>query len=563
MDKRFFIALLLTALVVAITPVLFPGPKPTGLPAGTRRTPAPVTVSSASSGSSAAPATAVATNAPAAAVSPSVLPAAGPDAIPGAAAETTTVGTSHARYAFSSLGAVPVAARMLDYRSLSRGERHAQPVELTRAGEPLLRYRIVVGADTLVLDRVQFALATVDSLSTPKVLRYEAAVGTGRVAITYAVVPDSYTVRVRGEVSGLGDRAFALIDLPPGLRSEEADTLEDQRHLAYAYKPQSADAKSISFAKLEPGEQRLESRPLTWVVAKSKYFLVGLLTDSGDTPFAELAVVGGARTSKVASHARATVVESLANGAFAFTVYAGPQEWRRLHALGRDFENANPYGGFLQGVVQPFATIVMRVLLWMHERLSLSYGWVLVIFGVAVRILLWPLNQKAMRSSLQMQRLQPQLQEIQKRHQNDPQKLQAEMMRVYKEHNMSPFSTFAGCLPMLIPMPVLFALFFVFQNTIEFRGVPFLWLPDISVHDPYYILPVVVGISAFVLSWIGMRNTPPNPQTKMMGYIFPPMMTFLFLKFASGLNLYYAVQNLATLPQQWLLSRERARAAKT
>ena len=560
MDKRFFIALLLTALVVAITPVLFPGPAPTPVPASARRTPAPGAVASAPG---AAPATAVATNAPAAAVSTPGPPAAGPLVVPGAAAETTTVGTSHARYSFSSLGAVPVAARMLDYRSLSRGERRAQPVELTRAGEPLLRYRIVVGADTVALDRVQFMLAAVDSLSTPKVLRYEAGVGTGRVALTYTVVPDSYTVRVRGEVSGLGDRTFALIDLPPGLRSEEADTLEDQRHLAYAYKPQSADAKSISFAKLEPGEQRLESRPLTWVVAKSKYFLVGLLTDSGDTPFAELTVVGGARTSKVASHARATVVESLANGTFSFTMYAGPQEWRRLHALGRDFENANPYGGFLQGVVQPFATIVMRVLLWMHERLSLSYGWVLVIFGVAVRILLWPLNQKAMRSSLQMQRLQPQLQEIQKRHQNDPQKLQSEMMRVYKEHNMSPFSTFAGCLPMLIPMPVLFALFFVFQNTIEFRGVPFLWLPDISVHDPYYILPVVVGISAFVLSWIGMRNTPPNPQTKMMGYIFPPMMTFLFLKFASGLNLYYAVQNLATLPQQWLLSRERAKATKS
>ena len=112
---------------------------------------------------------------------------------------------------------------------------------------------------------------------------------------------------------------------------------------------------------------------------------------------------------------------------------------------------------------------------------------------------------------------------------------------------------------MLIPMPVLFALFFVFQNTIEFRGVPFLWLPDISIRDPYYILPVMMGLSMFVLSWIGMRNAPPNPQAKMMAYVMPIVMTAIFFRFPSGLNLYYTVQNIVTLPQQWLLSKERAK----
>ena len=121
---------------------------------------------------------------------------------------------------------------------------------------------------------------------------------------------------------------------------------------------------------------------------------------------------------------------------------------------------------------------------------------------------------------------------------------------------------FSGCLPLLLPMPVLFALFFVFQNTIEFRGVGFLWLHDISQKDPYYLLPIVMGLSMYVLTWIGSRNTPPNPQTKMMGYIFPVMMTFLLANLAAGLNLYYAVQNIAALPQQWLIANERARATK-
>ncbi|MEO6331661.1 MAG: YidC/Oxa1 family membrane protein insertase, partial [Gemmatimonadaceae bacterium] len=243
-------------------------------------------------------------------------------------------------------------------------------------------------------------------------------------------------------------------------------------------------------------------------------------------------------------------------------LYAGPQEWERMLKVGREFDSVNPYGWkFMQGFVQPFATIVMRILLWMHNVLQLSYGWVLVIFGVVVRLILWPLNQKAMRASLRMQHIQPKMQEVQKKYAANREKQQAEMMKIYKEEGVSPFTAVTGCLPMLLPMPVLIALFFVFQNTIEFRGVPFLWLTDISIKDPYYILPLLMGASMYVLSWIGLRNAPPNPQAKMMMYIFPFMMTFFLLNLASGLNLYYAVQNVAALPQQWLIARERQKMA--
>ena len=207
------------------------------------------------------------------------------------------------------------------------------------------------------------------------------------------------------------------------------------------------------------------------------------------------------------------------------------------------------------------ATIVLRVLLWMKATLRVSYGWVLVLFGVVIRLMLWPLNQRAMRTSIQMQALQPELTEVQKRYKSDPDKQREALMKLYQAHGMSPLSPMLGCLPMLLPMPILYALYFVFQNTIEFRGVPFLWLSDLSLRDPYYIIPVLMGASMFLLSWIGMRAMPPNPQTKMMSYMMPVMFTVMFLNFASGLNLYYAVQNIAALPQQWILTRERAKAA--
>jgi YidC/Oxa1 family membrane protein insertase len=358
------------------------------------------------------------------------------------------------------------------------------------------------------------------------------------------------------------DRAALLVDLPRTLRTEEADTLEDLRHLSYAFKRGNEEVSSTSFGKLDPASPRVESGPLAWLAVRNKYFITALLGVRNESPFA------GARLSGVPHPPRmlpregqATAVLLLSNGTFRFQVYAGPQKYTRLHTLGRDLENVNPYGGWLHGFVQPFATIVMRILLWIKRTTQLNYGWVLVIFGVMVRLLIWPLNQSAMRSSIRMQRLQPQLQEIQKKYRNDPERQREALMKVYQEHGMNPFAPILGCLPMLLPMPVLFALYFVFQNTIEFRGVSFLWLPDLALKDPFYVTPLLMGLSMLLLSWIGMKGAPQTPQTKMIGYMMPAMMTVLFWNFPSGLNLYYGVQNLVALPQQWLLTRERAKAA--
>jgi YidC/Oxa1 family membrane protein insertase len=148
------------------------------------------------------------------------------------------------------------------------------------------------------------------------------------------------------------------------------------------------------------------------------------------------------------------------------------------------------------------------------------------------------------------------MKELQEKHKQDPQRLQQEMFKLYKEHNVNPLG---GCWPMLLPWPILFALFFVFQNTIELRGATFLWIPDLSRPDPIYIIPILMGASMYVLTKMGQLGMEPNPQMKVMLYMMPAMMTFLFLNFASGLNLYYTVMNVASLPQQWMLAKERMR----
>ena len=476
------------------------------------------------------------------------------------ATETTVITTPKAIYKFSNVGAAPVSIVIRDYKNRSAS---GGLVDLGGPGSPLLSYQLVTPTDTADLAHVRFTLVRTRNAKRDETLTYNASVKNHDVSISYTVSQDtaaSYAIHVDGRVTGAQAPAYLITELPRTLQPTEADTIGDHRTLAYSFKPQRDHARSVLFGSLDPGEKTLEAGPLNWVAIKNKYFVFGVLARPNGTPFSEVTLAGGPRTSKIATNASASVVEEIRNGSFSFDVYAGPQESQRLMRMGQDFDHVNPYGWrFLQGVVHPIASKVIQALLWMHNRLNLTYGWVLVILGILVRLALWPLNQSTMRSSLKMQELQPKLAAAQKKY-KDPVQQREAIMKVYHDAGVSPFAGLTGCLPALLPMPILFALFFVFQNTIEFRGVPFMWLHDISIKDPLYILPLLMGASMYLLSWIGMRNAPPNPQAKMMGYMFPVMMTVVLLNMASGLNLYYTAQNIAALPQQWLLARERAKA---
>lgn len=562
MDKRFFLALVLTAIVIVGTPFLFPGSRrtPTKLVDSTQAIAAQADTSTGSTRATSVAAPVTAARPQASTRDSSALAA--PASAPASAAvrpETTVVDTRLATYAFSSQGAVPVSVVLDSYPSRQPSMRH-RAAELVRPNAALMSYRFVAGGDTIALDRMPLALQRSTTPTGAPVLTYTGQSAGHDVRVTYTFVPDSFLVRVSSAVSGAPDKSVLLLDLPRGLQSNEADTLDDIRHLGVSFRTSRGDVTSVGFAKLDTGEVRTEAGPLNWVATRDKYFLVAFRAPPKQ-PFAGLRMKGEPRVGKSARDIEATAALPLHAGAATFDLYTGPQDFARLQRLGNDLDQVNPYGGWIHGAVQPFVTIVMRALLWMKHTTQLSYGWVLVLFGVLIRLALWPLNQRAMRTSIAMQRLQPELQAIQKKHKDDPRRQQEVIMKVYKDHGMSPLSPLMGCLPMLLPMPVLYALYFVFQNTIEFRGVPFLWLPDLSTRDPYYITPLLMGLSMYVMSWIGMKAAPPNPQAKMMSYMMPVMLTVLFLNLASGLNLYYAVQNIAALPQQWLLARERQKAA--
>jgi len=544
MDKRSLIALALIALVIVGGTMLQQRMSP----------PPPATVDTSVAPTSAPTARhGVPVSAAPTATRPTISAATTPPAKVASIHPDTVTASGSGRVAqFVTPGAAPVAVTLPDYKDL---KRRTGPLSITTAHGQLLRYRIINGADTVALDDVAFTTTHVGNTT--------AFVSTSPdIRVTYDMSPDHFLTHVTLTLGGVAPGAMLLIDLAPDLRSGEADTTDDLRHLAYGFKPVKGDVQSIVLQKLDTTTYLVEPGPLDWVAIRNKYFVFAVIASDTTKGFSELALRGGHRRRDGFPTGIATAVMPMSGNHVAFDLYTGPQSWTALRAVGHELINVNPYAGWawLRPVVQPFATIVMRLLLWLKAALGLSYGWVLVIFGIGIRLLMLPLNQSAMRTSMKMQRLQPELAVLQKKYAKDPEAQRLAMVKLYQAHDMSPFSPLMGCLPMLLPMPILFALYFVFQNTIEFRGVQFLWLPDISLRDPYYITPILMGASMLVLSWIGMRAAPPNPQAKVMGYMMPAMFTIMFMNLASGLNLYYAVQNLVAIPQQWMLTRERAKA---
>lgn len=547
MDRRVLLAVVLMMAIAMLPAVLFKRPAPRPV----RDTTGPATVATPQAAQPPAPAT--------------IGPAVPADTMPAEAPEQIVRVTSPLfTYGLSTRGGRLVEATLARYQSMAPGESD-QPAELVPDRSHLLGLRLVTGADTLSLSEWTFT-PTTDTLSVAapgESVTLTAARGEIGVEMTFRFTPENYLITVDGRVSGLGPNGgVLLIGLGPTLRNTESDSLLHQTELAIVTKG-VAESEKTRFQSLDRDVTTEFNGPFDWVALKSKYFVTALFAvdSSSGTGTGRISGLRARPTDTRRRPAEADLQAGLpvtSAGTFRYALYAGPMEYPRLRGMGHDFYDVNPYGwpGF-RTIIRPVAVAGRWLLVKMHD-LGIAYGWGLVLFGILVRVALWPLNQKAMRASIRMQAVQPLMKDLQDRYKNDPQKLQQEMFKLYKEHDVNPLG---GCWPMLVPMPILFALFFVFQNTIELRGAPFLWLADLSRPDPLYIIPVLMGLSMYLVSKIGQMGMTPTPQMKMMLYVMPVMLTVMFVNFASGLNLYYAVQNLASVPQQWLIARERMKTA--
>jgi YidC/Oxa1 family membrane protein insertase len=543
MEKRLVLAVLLMSATVLLTNVLFPPPAPVDGEPGRDTMEAVV----------ASPPASVSVVAPAARTED---------------ADTVEVTSELYRYGFSTMGAALVRAELREYPSYTSGGA----VQLVpRGARRFLTHKLVSGSDTIDLGQLPFG-PSAGSLSvhgdSTRSLRFTYAQADGfGITLSYTFRPDGYLVDIAGRITGIDTgRATLLTEIGPGLAPHEAKDHRSEQQLEVVIGG-AAGIDRFRLAKIE-GVEAVQ-RPLAWAGVKDKYFLAAVLADP-DRPFSGVVlrelpdtvqVYESQDEQAVVPRAELVIETPLgAGGDFDMRAYLGPQEFDRLGAVGSDLENVTQYAyRWLEPVIRPVAAAILWVLKTLHDALGVAYGWVLVLFGVLMRVVLWPLNAKAMRAQMKNMAVQPLMQELREKYKNDPQRQQQEMMKLVKEHGFNPL---AGCFPLLVPFPVLITLFFVFQNTIAFRGAQFLWLPDLSLHDPLYILPLFLVGSMFALQLISARASgmESNPQMKMMMYFMPIMMGVLFFSLPAGLNLYYATTNVASIPQQLLIARERKRA---
>lgn len=216
---------------------------------------------------------------------------------------------------------------------------------------------------------------------------------------------------------------------------------------------------------------------------------------------------------------------------------------------------------FLASVFQPLVQLLEFILGIFHDALSTvgieSFGIAIIVLTVIIKMIFYPLTKKQVKSMKAMQELQPQLKKLQEKYKKDPKRLQQEMGALYKKEGVNPL---AGCLPLLVQMPFLMAMFYALQS-IDYGGDPtFLWIANLSHPDPFYILPVLSAVSTFVLQKQTTSESA-SPQTKMqmkvMSIVMPLFIGWISCNFAAGLVIYWIVNNLTQIVQQWWMYREK------
>lgn len=231
---------------------------------------------------------------------------------------------------------------------------------------------------------------------------------------------------------------------------------------------------------------------------------------------------------------------------FKLSGYIGPKEHVKLKAISPELTDVIEYG-FFTFISKP----LFALLAFLHGIFG-NWGWAIVAMTITVRLVLYPLTYKGMVSMNKLKELAPKVKELQKKYADDKQKLNTHMMELYKKNGANPMG---GCLPIVLQIPVFFAVYRVLQNAIELKGAPWIfWVQDLAIKDPYFILPVAMGITMFLHQRITPTTFTDPMQEKIMKFL-PLIFTFFFVTFPAGLTLYWFTNNVASIVQQFYVNK--------
>jgi YidC/Oxa1 family membrane protein insertase len=404
---------------------------------------------------------------------------------------------------------------------------------LSDAGSPYRALGIGLGEDFGLSDAnyvVKGGDIVLEGSDNSGSLKFEYSDGRYSIKRTYTFYSDGYHFDLVDEVTGPTQYQITL-GATFGIHQQKEDRLTHMGPVLLE------DTKRIEIKakKIQPGEARLYSDNVKWIAIEDKYFFSAI---------APITTVDNARTWR--SRDSVSIALSGRPGVNEYLVYAGPKDLDRLKALERGIEHVVDFG---------FFSIIARPIFWLlkqFHKLVGNYGWAIVLLTIVIRVPFIPIMHKGQKSMKKLQQLQPRMKEIREQYKKDQQKMQQEMMALYKKHKVNPMG---GCLPLLLQIPVFFALYKVLLIAIELRGAPWmLWITDLSQKDPFYILPIVMGVTMLLQQKMTPATGDPRQQKMMM--FMPIIFTFLFLGFASGLVLYWLVNNLLSIAQQVYVNKK-------
>ena len=298
--------------------------------------------------------------------------------------------------------------------------------------------------------------------------------------------------------------------------------------------------------KETPDPEIQRTGDLRWAALQDKYFTSVMIPQGATGVFArteaETVVSAGIKFPPTSG-----------SQSYSLQLYAGPKQYDILKAFQIGLEDTIDFGWFIYGswgIVKAVAKPLFYVLRFLYD-FTHNYGLAIILLTMGIKVLFVPLQYKSYKSMQGMQQIQPKVVALQSKFKDDRERLNKELMKLYREHKVNPVG---GCLPMFLQMPVFVALFNILYMTVDLRQAPFmLWISDLSVQDPFYVLPVLMGAS-MVLQQKIMPTTMDPTQAKMM-LMLPVFLTFLFVTFPAGLVLYWLTNNVLTIAQQFITDR--------
>ena len=302
-------------------------------------------------------------------------------------------------------------------------------------------------------------------------------------------------------------------------------------------------------------ETGINAPDTNWGTVQNNYFLAAIMPASQNVTF-----LGRLQDNvyRIRLEEAPAAIAPGASQSYEVSYYMGPKEYDYMRAAPENLEKTMDYGWF-GFISQPMVWFVN----FLYSLVG-NYGIAIILMTIVIKILLWPLAQKSYKSMERMRKIQPFMKQIQEKYKDDKQEMQREIMRLYKAYKVNPA---AGCLPILIQLPVFIGLYQGLMNAVELRHASFItylpftdkfWLADLSAADPYYITPLIMGASMFIQQ--KMTPAPGDPMQAKMMMFMPLIFIFFFLNFPSGLVVYWLVNNLLSIGQQWLTKRATEKA---